>query len=92
MSDVSTEEAVQMLAEVAGTSGIDPETEFGSLGIDSLQAVEWLTMLEERFGVEFNLRDFDMSVFTDHSVSDVLDLLRKQVAELRRNEEATAAE
>jgi acyl carrier protein len=92
MKNVSTAEALQMLSEVSGTSEIRPETEFGSLGLDSLQAIEWLTMLEDKLGVEFNLRDIDISIFRDRSVSDVLDALYKAVTEPRRHDEATAVE
>jgi acyl carrier protein len=88
MDNVSFAEAVEMLVEISGISGIRSETKLGELGLDSLQVIEWVGMLEERLDVEFNLQDIDMGVFTDRSVSDVLDEFNEQAADLRRIERA----
>lgn len=80
MENVTLTEAIEMLTEVSDAQDIYPDTKFETLGMDSLQSIEWLSMLEDRLGVEFNLRDMDFSIFNGSTVSDVLDELHKQAA------------
>lgn len=82
MEKISVEEAITMLTEVAEVSDISPETAFDDLGLDSLQSIEWLSMLEEKFGVEFDLHSMDFGAFSGTSIREVLDTLHKQAAEL----------
>lgn len=76
MNDVSTPEAIEMLAEVSGIPDIDQKTEFGALSLDSLMLIEWVSLLEEKLDVEFNIRDLDISELRALSIADVLDALR----------------
>ena len=78
MEIVPLAEAIEMLVEVSEVPEIHPDTEFETLELDSLQSVEWLSMLEDRLGVEFNIREMDFSVFIGSSVRDVVDELYKQ--------------
>lgn len=81
MKDFPISEAINMLIEVSDFPDITPGTKFGTLGIDSLMAIDWLTMLEDRFDVEFNLRDLDFNEFNSHTVSEVVAEVRRQAAE-----------
>jgi acyl carrier protein len=67
-----------MLAEVSGVDEIDPGTTFGTLSLDSLELIEWVSMLEEKLDVEFNIRDLDISQLGTLSIADVLDALRER--------------
>lgn len=78
MNDVSTPEALEMLAEVSGVDDIDPGTKFATLSLDSLELIEWVSMLEEKLDVEFNIRDLDISQLGTLSIADVLDALRER--------------
>lgn len=81
MKDFPISEVINMLTEVSDFPEINPETNFGKLEIDSLQAIEWISMLEDRFGVEFNLRDLDFNAFRSYSVSEVVAEMGRQAAE-----------
>ena len=81
MNNVSVSEALEMLAEVAGVTGISPETEFGKLGLDSLMLIEWVSLLEEKLDAELNIRDLDLQEISNLSISDVLDRLLKLAVE-----------
>jgi acyl carrier protein len=81
MNDLSTLEALEMLTEVSGVTDIDPETNFGALSLDSLMLIEWVSMLEEKLDVEFNIRDLDISELSGLSISDVLGALRKRAVD-----------
>lgn len=74
-----------MLVEVSEIHEITPSTKFETLGLDSLQSIEWLSMLEDKLGVEFNLRDMDFSVFTGSTVSVVVAELHRQATEYTKN-------
>jgi acyl carrier protein len=78
MNNMSTPEALEMLSEVAGLAEINPDTEFGTLGLDSLMVIEWVSLLEEKLDVDFNIRDLDLSELSPLSISDVVDGLRKR--------------
>jgi acyl carrier protein len=78
VNDLSAQEAVEMLIEISGTAGIDPGTEFGRLQLDSLMLVEWVSILEEKLGVELDIRDLDIQELSGRSISDVLDMLRER--------------
>lgn len=78
MNDVSTPEAIEMLSEVSGVSGIEPATKFGSLNLDSLMLIEWVSLIEETIDVEFNIRDLDLTGLTELSINDVLEGLRQR--------------
>ena len=81
MKNVSTPEAIEMLSEVSGLPGIEPATRFGSLNLDSLMLIEWVSLLEEKIDVEFNIRDLDLTQLTDLSIDDVVDDLRQRAAD-----------
>jgi acyl carrier protein len=78
VNDMSTQEAIEMLIEVSGAVGIDPGTEFGTLQLDSLMLVEWVSMLEEKLCVELDIRDLDIQELSGLSISDVLDMMRER--------------
>jgi acyl carrier protein len=75
MNSVSTSEALEMLAEVSGITGVNLEAEFGKLGLDSLMMIEWLSLLEEKLGSDLNIRDLDFQELNDLSINDVLNTL-----------------
>lgn len=76
MNDVSAPEALELLAEVAGTDTISPESTFGALSLDSLTLIEWVSLLEEKLDVDLNIRDLDISALNDLSIGDVISQLR----------------
>lgn len=78
MNDVPVSDAVEMLAEVSGIPSLDPESKFGALDLDSLMLIEWVSMLEERFGVEFDIRDLAMSELDALSIGDAIAALGKR--------------
>lgn len=78
MSDLPTQDALDLLADVAGIPGIGQRTPFGSLDLDSLMLIEWIALLEEKFDREFDIRDLDVSELRDLPVTDVVDVLRKR--------------
>jgi acyl carrier protein len=78
MSDLSTQEALDLLADVAGVLVIGPLTPFGTLDLDSLMLIEWISLLEDKLDTEFNIRDLDMFELRDLPASDVVDVLRKR--------------
>jgi acyl carrier protein len=75
MNNLPTNEALEMLAEVAGVPEIDPSAKFGSLSLDSLELIEWVSMLEEKVDTEFNIRELNLVALQDLSMSSVLDQL-----------------
>jgi acyl carrier protein len=79
LNDVSTPEALEMLGEVSGIADIDQQTEFGKLSLDSLMLIEWVSLLEEKLNLEFNIRDLDITELGTLSIGDVLDVLRDRV-------------
>ena len=79
LNDVSTPEALEMLGEVSGIPDIDQQTEFGNLSLDSLMLIEWVSLLEEKLDIEFNIRDLDITELGTLSIGDVLDVLRDRV-------------
>jgi acyl carrier protein len=76
MLEVPTQDALDLLADVAGVPDISPQAPFGTLELDSLMLIEWVSMLEDKFDREFDVRDLDMSALRDMPVSDVVDVLR----------------
>jgi acyl carrier protein len=76
MNDVSAPEALELLAEVAGTGAISPETAFGTLSLDSLTLIEWVSLLEEKLDVDLNIRDLDIAALNELSIGAVIDKLR----------------
>lgn len=83
MNEVSVPDAIAMLAKISGRSDLGPDVMYGSLGLDSLQSVEWLTMLEDGLGIEFDLRELDFYAFAQKSIGDVLAVLYKSAAEVK---------
>lgn len=77
MESISNVEALEMLAEVAGFDAIGPNDKFGTLGLDSLMLIEWVSMLEEKLDREFDLRDVDVQTLGDLGVGEVLAELLK---------------
>ena len=80
MRDVSAPRAIGMLAEILGRKDLAPDAMFGSLGLDSLQSAEWLTMIEDELEIEFDLRQIDYYAFSEKSVGDVLASLYEYAA------------
>lgn len=80
MTEISVPEALGMLAEISGRRDLDADVVFGTLGLDSLQSIEWLTMLEDGLGIEFDLRALDFYTFAEKSVGDVLGVLYEYAA------------
>jgi acyl carrier protein len=76
MREISGAEALEMLTEVCNTPDIRLDTRFGNLEFDSLALVEWVSRLEEAFDAELDVRDLDIEQLNDHTVSQVLDVLR----------------
>lgn len=65
-----------ILSELCGTEAIYPEQKLQSdLGLDSLQMVALLIMIEECFGI--TLDESDMNPFDLQSVRDVVSLAEK---------------
>jgi acyl carrier protein len=77
MTDVPVPEAIEMLTEVSGISDISPDRKFGTLSLDSLTLIDWVSKLEDELDVEFNIKDLDMSGFTNLRISEVVEALRK---------------
>ncbi|MFF4118057.1 acyl carrier protein [Streptomyces sp. NPDC001714] len=69
-----------MLSEVRGFLVSSADVEFGSVGLDSLQTIEWLSMLEDRLGFYFDLEDLDFHSLRRQSIADVLQFLNKTAA------------
>lgn len=82
MNSVSASEALEMLAEVSGITGVSPETEFGKLGLDSLMMIEWVSLLEEKLGTDLNIRNLDFQELNDLSINDVLNTLLERAVEV----------
>ncbi|MHC3475568.1 acyl carrier protein [Streptomyces sp. 7R007] len=80
MREVSVPEAIAMLHEVVNVPDIHADTEFGSLGLDSLKSIEWLSMIEDRVGFEFDLQQLNFHAFGRMSIGEVVDALHQQVA------------
>ena len=84
MNTVTTPEALDMLTEVSGVTDIDPDSPFAGLNFDSLKTIQWLSLLEEQLGIEFNLQDLNFHSFYTSSVAEVLDLLHAKAAEIAK--------
>jgi len=80
MKNVTVSDALELLSRVADIADFDPDSGFEALRLDSLQVLEWLFMLEDAFDVELNIQQLDFNEFKDHSLNDVLGLLRERVA------------
>ncbi|MGW1998288.1 acyl carrier protein [Embleya sp. NPDC001921] len=85
METVSAPEALDMLAEVLGTPVPDADVAFGTLKMDSLQTVEWLTMIEDRLGFVYDLKDLNFHELAEQSVGEVLEFLHG-IAAARQSE------
>jgi acyl carrier protein len=81
MNSVSAPEALEMLAEVAGVTDIEPDTAFGKLSLDSLMLIEWVSLIEEKLNTELNIRDLDIQGLNELSIGEVLDVLLKLAVE-----------
>ena len=79
MGQVSVPEAIEMLAEVTDARDVSAATPFGDLGLDSLKSIEWLTLLEDHLGIQFDLRNLDFHRFGRMSVGEVVDSLLAQL-------------
>jgi acyl carrier protein len=77
MDIVSAPEALDMLAEVLGIPVPDADVAFGTLKMDSLQTIEWLTMIEDRLGVVYDLKDLNFHALAEQSIGDVVEFLHK---------------
>lgn len=80
MNDVSVSEALEMLTSVSGASDINSDAKLGTLGLDSLEMVEWLSMLERKIGAQFKLDELDFEELNVLSMNDVLAALRNALA------------
>ena len=80
MNNVSVAEALEMLTSVSGASDIDSDAKLGTLGLDSLEMVEWLSMLERKIGAQFKLDELDFEELNVLSMNDVLAALRNALA------------
>ncbi len=70
------EKIAEMLAEKleCDAASIKPETEFGTLGIDSLDVMEFLMQLEEEFDIEIEMGDSKIN-----TVSDLVTLIESRL-------------
>lgn len=69
------EEIKARIAELAHSESIKEETPLRELGLDSLDIVETLLELEEKYGVTFD--DIDMSKL--QTVKDLLDCIEARI-------------
>lgn len=71
------EKIAAMLAErlECDAADIKPETEFGTLGIDSLDVMELLMNLEEEFGTEIEMGENKIN-----TVADLVKLIEEKIA------------
>jgi len=69
------EEIKAKIAELAHKDSVDEASPIRELGLDSLDIVETLLDLEEKYGVSFN--DIDMSKIL--TVKDLLDSIDSQI-------------
>lgn len=76
MSDLPTQDALDLLADVAGIAALSPATTFGSLDLDSLMLIEWISLLEDKLDLQLDIRDLDLSELRDLPISDVVEVLR----------------
>ncbi|HEY2576015.1 MAG TPA: acyl carrier protein [Streptosporangiaceae bacterium] len=80
MNDVSISEALDMLTDVSGVEDVSPQMTLQALHLDSLQLVEWVSLLEEKLDVDLDIRQLNTTEFEDRSISDILDMLKKRAA------------
>ena len=81
MRQVTPEQAIEFLFEISGVPDIGPQTRFGELGLDSLGVIEWITNLEEHLEVDLDVHKIDFRQLDDKSITAVLDLIHRHVAE-----------
>lgn len=79
MKAISAQQALDMLADVSEASDLALETEFGTLKLDSLTLIEWISMLEEEIDVELDIRNLSMQDLEALSIGDVIEALRNRV-------------
>jgi acyl carrier protein len=77
---VTVSDALELLSRAADIAEYDPDSGFEALHLDSMQVLEWLFMLEDAFDVELNIQQLDFNEFKDHSLNDILGLLRERAA------------
>jgi acyl carrier protein len=80
VNDLPILEALEALTEISDITDVDPEAKFGSLGFDSLMVIDWISTLEERLNVEFNITDLDTSGLGDLSIRSVVEMLYGRIA------------
>jgi acyl carrier protein len=72
MPDVPIEEVMDSIREVSGVDDVAPDTNLGSLELDSLQIIEWISILEEKLDMTLDLGDLDFNDFRDQSISEAV--------------------
>jgi acyl carrier protein len=80
MKEVSVPEATGMLGEVSGRRDLGPDVVLKTLRLDSLQLIEWLSMLEDKLEIEFDIRALDFYSFAEKSIGDVVRVLHEYAA------------
>lgn len=80
MYDVSISEALDMLIDVSGIEDVSPDMTLEALRLDSLQLVEWVSLLEEKLEVDLDIRQLYLTEFEERSITDILDMLKKRAA------------
>lgn len=84
MKDVSAQQALEVLADVADLSDLTLDTGFGTLKLDSLMLVEWISVLEEKLDAELDIRDLSMQDLESMSIGDAIESVRKRVVSAKR--------
>lgn len=84
MNDVSSQQALEVLADVAELPDLTLDTRFGTLKLDSLMLVEWVSVLEEKLDAELDIRDLSILDLESLSIGEAIESLRKRVADAKR--------
>lgn len=84
MKDVSAQQALEVLADVADLPDLTMDTRFGTLKLDSLMLVEWVSVLEEKLDAELDIRDLSILDLESLSIGDTIESLRKRVVDAKR--------
>lgn len=84
MKDVSAQQALEVLADVADLPDLTLDTGFGTLKLDSLMLVEWISVLEEKLDAELDIRDLSMQDLESMSIGDAIESVRKRVVSAKR--------